>query len=170
MNREEIKQTYSMRDILERCGLPQPNRAGFVHCPFHKGDREPSMKVYERDYNCFGCGANGDVFSFLQRFYGISFKDAFLMLGGEYKKPSFSSALAIYRAKKEREMRATEKEKERQKKKLNNHLIDIYRDGVSRAEPLSDAWCDCYNALQYQLYLHEILNEKRTEYEAVNRI
>ena len=44
MTSEEIKATYSMRDILTKCGLPAPNRAGFCHCPFHKGDREPSMK------------------------------------------------------------------------------------------------------------------------------
>jgi DNA primase len=46
------------------------------------------MKIYDRDYNCFGCGANGDIFSFIEQFYGIGFKDAFLMLGGTYEKKS----------------------------------------------------------------------------------
>ena len=91
MTSDEIRQGYSMRDILSRCGLPQPNRAGFIQCPFHKGDREASMKIYDRDYNCFGCGANGDIFSFIEQFYGIGFKDAFLMLGGTYL-PSKESA------------------------------------------------------------------------------
>lgn len=53
MTSEEIKQTYSMRDILNKCGLPQPNRSGFIQCPFHKGDREASMKIYDKDFNCF---------------------------------------------------------------------------------------------------------------------
>ena len=44
MTSDEIRQEYSMRDILARCGLPQPNRAGFIQCPFHKGDREASME------------------------------------------------------------------------------------------------------------------------------
>ena len=101
MTREEIKQAYSMKDILVKCGLPEPNRAGFIKCPFHKGDHEASMKIYDKDFHCFGCGANGDIFTFTEKFYGISFKDAFLMLGGEYEKnPSFRSSLAIYRAKK----------------------------------------------------------------------
>lgn len=52
MTSEEIKQTYSMRDILNKCGLPQPNRSGFIQCPFHKGDREASMKIYDKDFNC----------------------------------------------------------------------------------------------------------------------
>ena len=66
MTSEEIKQTYSMRDILNKCGLPQPNRSGFIQCPFHKGDREASMKIYDKDFNCFGCGANGDIFTFVE--------------------------------------------------------------------------------------------------------
>lgn len=86
MTRDEIKQTFNMRDILAKCGLPEPNRAGFIKCPFHKGDHDASLKIYDKDFHCFGCGANGDIFSFIQKFYGISFKDAFLMLGGEYEK------------------------------------------------------------------------------------
>ena len=89
MTSEEIKATYSMRDILTKCGLPAPNRAGFCHCPFHKGDRESSMKIYDKDFHCFACGANGDIFDFVSRFYDISFKDAFRMIGGDYKKKRF---------------------------------------------------------------------------------
>lgn len=112
MTREEIKQAYSMKDILVKCGLPEPNRAGFIKCPFHKGDHEASMKIYDKDFHCFGCGANGDIFTFTEKFYGISFKDAFLMLGGEYEKnPSFRSSLAIYRAKKEKLMRENRKQR-----------------------------------------------------------
>ena len=84
MTSEEIKESVFMRDVLQRCGLPVPNRAGFIQCPFHKGDRTPSMKIYQKDYHCFACGANGDVFTFLQEYEGISFREAFLELGGEY--------------------------------------------------------------------------------------
>lgn len=157
VTKDEIKEIYSMRDILSKCGLPEPNRAGFIQCPFHKGDREPSMKVYEKDYNCFGCGANGDIFTFLQEFYHISFKEAFLMLGGAYEKPSFSSNLAVYRAQQEKKMREKKAEELKRRKKLNNDLIDIYRRWLKKSEPLSDVWCDCYNALQLELYHHEIL-------------
>lgn len=154
MTSDEIKQEYSMRDILSKCGLPQPNRSGFIQCPFHKGDREASMKIYAKDYNCFGCGANGDIFTFLEQFYGIDFKEAFTMLGGTYEKKSdYASKLAIYRAKKAKEMKQKTDRRERSRQKMNNDLIAIYRDYMERSEPLSDVWCDCYNALQYQLYV-----------------
>lgn len=161
MTKEEIKSTYSMRDILARYGL-RPNRAGFIRCPFHEGDREASMKIYDRDFNCFGCGANGDIFTFVQLMEHVSFKEAFLELGGEYEKePSFSSRLAVYRAKKARAMELTKQEKKAREKALCVLLIDVYRKWVERSEPLSDTWCDCYNQLQYQLYRLEELSETR---------
>lgn len=160
MTKEEIKETYSMRDILERYGL-EINRAGFCHCPFHQGDRDASLKVYEKDFNCFGCGVNGDIFTFIQRMENVSFREAFLILGGTYEKPSFSSRLAVYRSQKKREYKQRTAEKEQKKRILNNMLITVYRRYLKQSEPLSEVWCSTYNALQYQLYMHEILNEKR---------
>lgn len=49
----------------------------------------------------------------------------------------------------------------RDKCRLNNDLISVYREFLNRAEPLSDAWCDCYNALQLELYHAELLEERR---------
>jgi DNA primase len=160
MTKEEIKQNYSMRDIASRYGM-YPNRAGFVSCPFHKGDREASMKIYEYDFHCFGCGANGDIFTFVQMIDGVSFKEAYQLLGGTYEKPSFSSRLAIYKARKHQEMRRKLENKAEKERALNSMLISIYRRYMGQSEPFSDVWCDCYNALQYQLYRYELLNEKR---------
>ena len=162
MTRDEIKQTFNMRDILAKCGLPEPNRAGFIKCPFHKGDHDASLKIYDKDFHCFGCGANGDIFCFIQKFYGISFKDAFLMLGGEYeKKMSFKTSLSIYHANKEREMRDKNEVKLKEEHKLNNDLISVYRRFLSKSKPLSEVWCDCYNALQLELYHAEILEDRK---------
>lgn len=160
MTKDEIKEKYSMRDIAEQYGL-HPNRAGFISCPFHSGDRTPSLKIYKKDFHCHACGANGDIFDFVIRMDGLSFKEAFQSLGGTYEKPSFSSEVAIYRARKQREMKEKQARREAEDRKLNNLLISIYRRHMKRSEPLSDAWCDCYNRLQKELYRHEILNEMR---------
>ncbi len=160
MTKEEIKNTYSMQEIVERYGL-HPNRAGFIRCPFHKGDHDASMKIYQDSYHCFGCGANGDIFTFIQRMDNCDFKTAFYSLGGTYEKPTFQSKLSVYRLKKQEEQRKKEEIKLKRKKELNNMLIDIYRDWMKKSEPFSDVWCDCSNALTKQLYIHEVLNEKR---------
>lgn len=157
MTSEEIKATYSMRDVVERYGF-QPNRAGFISCPFHQGDRTPSLKVYDRDFHCHSCGKHGDIFDFVMMIDDVSFKEAFHRLGGEYKEPTFSSRLAVYQAQKQRIMRQKEAERGREKCRLNNILISIYRAYMEHSEPLSDTWCDCYNALQYQLYVQAELS------------
>ena len=160
MTSDEIKATYTMWDILSRYGI-QTNRSGFIPCPFHKGDREPSMKIYRDGYNCFACGANGDIFSFVMELEYQGFKEVYLSLGGTYENETYSDKLARYHAMKEQEMKRKQAVEMKARKKLNNDLIDIYRNGYQKSEPLSDAWIDCYNALQYQLYLHQILNEAR---------
>ena len=160
MTSDEIKATYTMWDILARYGI-RPNRSGFIPCPFHKGDREPSMKIYRDGYNCFACGANGDIFSFIMTMEDQGFKEVYLSLGGTYENETYSDKLARYHAMKEQEMKRKQAVEMKARKKLNNDLIDIYRNVYQKSEPLSDAWIDCYNALQYQLYLHQILNEAR---------
>lgn len=160
MNKAEVKELYSMPDILARYGL-YPNRRGFVQCPFHKSDRTPSMKVYKDGYNCFACGANGDIFSFIMAMENQEFKEVFLSLGGTYETETFQDKMARYHAIKGQEMKRKQAVALLARRELNNNLIDIYRNGYRRAVPFSEAWTDCYNALQYQLYLHEILNEPR---------
>lgn len=156
MTKDEIKQKYYMKDILLRYGF-QPNRAGFIPCPFHK-EKTASMKIYHDSYYCFGCGANGDIFSFVQKMENVSFREAFQCLGGSYAKPTFSSKLAIYRARKRQDIQARKEEMLAEKRLLNIEKIAVFREFFNQTEPLSDTWCDCYNAMQLELYKHTEIN------------
>lgn len=51
-------------------------------CPFH-ADRSPSFTIYDsgRRFQCFGCGASGDVLDFVQRVHGVGFRAAAELLG-----------------------------------------------------------------------------------------
>lgn len=157
MTKEEIKQQNSMKDVLNRYGMV-PNRAGFIKCPFHSSDRTASMKIYKDSYYCFGCGATGDIFTFVQNMDNCDFKTAFTILGGTYQKPDFSSRMAIYHHQKQMEMKR--KEEHKKKAELDECLsdIDFYRAEIERWSPLSDRWCEAWNALQKALYLHGELN------------
>ena len=156
MNKQEIKTAYTMTDILARYGL-YPNLKGFVKCPFHK-EKTASMKIYKDSYYCFGCGASGDIFTFVENMENISFKEAFRELGGEYKKPSFASDLALYKARKRLEMERKKKDKEKSIMKANLEILEAFRTIKTRSEPLSDVWCEAHNSLQKQLYIHGELN------------
>ena len=164
MTKEEIKDRYSMEDILLRCGLPQPNRAGFIKCPFHK-EKTASMKIYKDSYYCFGCGESGDIFTMLQRMDNLTFREAFEALGGG-GETDFSARLRMYRAQKKREMARKADEELRRRREDNLFLIDILRKQVNQLRPLSDAWADTYNALQYQEYLYGLLHDPE-DYHAV---
>lgn len=157
MTREEIKESVSMRDILARYGLPMPNRAGFIHCPFHSGDREPSMKIYDKDYCCFGCQKVGDIFTFVQEYEHISFREAFLELGGTYDshdgEPSFAQKRRQYQrmmAKKTAEKRKAAVEQEKAELRRETNLLFLAMKELY--SPLSDEWCEAYNEWQYKCY------------------
>ena len=139
MTVDEIKQQYSMREIVERYGI-QINRAGFCSCPFHKGDRTPSMKIYPKDYHCHACGANGDIFTFIQNMDNCDFKTAFYQLGGEYQHNDRKAQLALYKAQKAKEKRLKEERRLKEKIVRNNTLIHASRELFRQAEPMSDDW------------------------------
>ncbi len=160
MTKDEIKALYTMRDMLQRYGLPQPSRAGFIRCPFHE-EKTASMKIYDRDYHCFGCGEHGDIFTFVQRMDGLTFKEAFSELGGDYGDDRFSARLRIYQAQKKRGAERKAAQRLAWAKERTALLMSTYREWLGQLEPLSDAWADTYRALQYQEYLWELLDDPR---------
>src|SRR3989344_5904284 len=70
---EEIASSYIK---LERAGANLKAR-----CPFHN-EKTPSffLSPDRGTYYCFGCGASGDIFTFVEEFEGLDFKGALKML------------------------------------------------------------------------------------------
>ena len=79
---ELVKQTILVRDAAEHYGL-QVNRSGMCRCPFHD-DRHPSMKLNEKYFYCFGCGATGDVIDLVARLFGLSSFEAAQKLAQDF--------------------------------------------------------------------------------------
>ena len=71
---ETVKQSVTIREAAERYGI-EVKRSGMVCCPFHD-DKNPSMKLNEEYFYCFGCGATGDVIDLTARLYNLSPKEA----------------------------------------------------------------------------------------------
>ena len=71
---EAVKQSVTVRDAAQMYGI-EVNRSGMACCPFHD-DKNPSMKLNEEYFYCFGCGATGDVIDFTARLYNLSPKEA----------------------------------------------------------------------------------------------
>ena len=79
---QKIKERLSIEDVvssyikLERAGSNLKAR-----CPFHN-EKTPSFFISpdRGSYYCFGCGAKGDIFSFVEEFEGLDFKGALKLL------------------------------------------------------------------------------------------
>lgn len=73
-------------------------------CPFHN-EKTPSFTVSDDKgfYHCFGCGAHGDVISFVKETEGLSFPEAVERLAGE-------AGLEVPRASREEQVRAERRE------------------------------------------------------------
>lgn len=75
-----------MQDACSRYGV-DINRAGFAHCPFHKGDHSASLKIYPggRGWYCFGCNSGGDVVDFVRRLFNLDFPGAIAKLNDDFR-------------------------------------------------------------------------------------
>ena len=71
---ETVKQSVTIREAAERYGI-EVRRNSMACCPFHD-DKNPSMKLNEEYFYCFGCGATGDVIDLTARLYNLSPKEA----------------------------------------------------------------------------------------------
>jgi DNA primase len=85
----EIREAAPIAEIIgQYVRLNQRGRYLVGLCPFH-AEKTPSFTVYpERNiFHCFGCGAGGNVFSFLMQHLRLSFPEAVADLAQKYGIP-----------------------------------------------------------------------------------
>ncbi len=158
---EKIKDRLAISDViswylkLERAG------GNFkAKCPFHN-EKTPSFFVSpERGtYYCFGCGAKGDIFSFVEQYEGLDFRGALKLLAEKagvplvYERPQekdqrdrhyriLSEAAAFFQA----ELRpGSDAAAYLQKRGLKPETIKSFRIGF-----VPDEWSGLYEHLKAQ--------------------
>jgi DNA primase len=103
---QKIKERLTIEEVvssyikLERAGANLKAR-----CPFHN-EKTPSFFIStdRGTYYCFGCGASGDIFTFVEEFEGLDFKGALKLLADRA-----GVQLEVYT----KEMKEAESEKEK---------------------------------------------------------
>ena len=161
MRAEDVKRLHSIEEVASMYGCV-PNRAGFCHCPFpnHTGDRTPSLKLYpsQGTFNCYGCGANGDIFDFVQLMDGCDFKTAFLKLGGQFDRIKTSDKLRMYRAQQKRLDVQNKANKTIEAINEASEKLSLYRWLRNEVfEPMSDGWAHACKKYDYWLYVYDSL-------------
>lgn len=127
---KNITELLDMRDAVKFYGF-ELSKSGFMLCPFHNEDT-PSLKVYRDGFYCFGCGAGGDVISFVRRFCEISFPEAVKKINSDFAlnlPVDKRMTIREERAYKER-LREIEKKREaeaaRRERKINEYNNLLY--------------------------------------------
>jgi DNA primase len=108
-SRERVRDAVDFVELVS--ARTQLRRAGASRyeglCPFHD-ERTPSFGIdpSQKVYHCFGCGASGDVFTFVQETEGVDFKAALELLadrcGVELQREQEDPREAQQRARRER--------------------------------------------------------------------
>lgn len=84
---ELVRERARIEEIVEKHVTLRNSGAGSRKglCPFHE-EKTPSFQVTPSRglYYCFGCGASGDVFTFLREIEGLEFVEAVERLAGQY--------------------------------------------------------------------------------------
>lgn len=80
----EVKEAYDIDEFIESSGVSlKPSGVDKLKglCPFHS-EKTPSFTVDTQfqNYRCFGCGASGDIFSYVCETENLSFKEALRLL------------------------------------------------------------------------------------------
>src|SRR3989338_258675 len=79
---DKIKERLSIVDVISSyLTIEQSGRNYKAKCPFHN-EKTPSFFISpdRGSYYCFGCGARGDIFTFVEEFEGLDFKGALKLL------------------------------------------------------------------------------------------
>ena len=107
---QQIKERLSIEEIVSSYIKLEKAGANFkAKCPFHN-EKTPSFFVSpdRGSYYCFGCGAKGDIFSFIEEFEGLDFKGALKILAeragiplAQYSKEKEGEKEKLYRAMEE---------------------------------------------------------------------
>ena len=82
----EVRERASILEVIsDFVSLKKAGKNYLGLCPFHS-ERTPSFTVNEEKgiFHCFGCGAGGNIFSFLMRASQLSFPEAVKALANRY--------------------------------------------------------------------------------------
>lgn len=101
-NLDKIRALNPLTVELDRYGITA-DKKGFARCPFHN-EKTASFRAYpDGTFHCFGCGAHGDVITFVMKMCNISFHDTCAQLDGDI---TYSEQRRIAKIKREREKTA----------------------------------------------------------------
>ena len=158
---ENIKAALDIEKVVSFYGY-EPNRQGFVSCPFHS-ERTASFKIYpeSNSFYCFGCGAGGDVIDFVRLLYGLDFRQACIRLEADFGLVGVQNTASPELSERAKKRNAEKAEYKALKERFVRYS-QIIRDNRPKAvgEPLSPEFNEAIKELPHIEYRLRELEEK----------
>lgn len=153
---QEIRSRISADDVARHYGF-EPNRSGFIKCPFHQGDHTASLKLYPGTggFHCFGCGAHGSVIDFVMKLFDLSFPQAVVRLSSDFNLGLTARRLAKQEVSKileERRKKEAEKEIAEQEYRRMAEEHRYWWEVLKYFDFPHPLWCEAVKRLPYLEY------------------
>ena len=126
---EDVKRQLNIRQVVEFYGF-KVNRANQFICPFHN-DHKPSASIKNDYFNCFVCGAGGDLITFTAKLHGLSNINACKKLDQDFNLGLSQQPMShIDRLKADREKvkRQSELKRQQEEERLIQHIGNVLAD------------------------------------------
>lgn len=126
---EDVKRQLNIRQVVEFYGF-KVNRANQFICPFHN-DHKPSASIKNDYFNCFVCGAGGDLITFTAKLHGLSNINACKKLDQDFHLGLSQQPVShIDRLKADREKvkRQSELKRQQEEERLIQHTGNVLAD------------------------------------------
>lgn len=144
--KEQIRQQVTIRQVVERY-TDKKIVKGVCNCPLHH-EKTASFTINETKnvYYCFGCGKGGDVFKFVQEYFGMEFKDALykldqdFLLGVTGQKISVRAQIEAREREKKRVLQLKEQKRKDEEYVILNAQYVLVNNLLNILEPMTDTW------------------------------
>ncbi len=143
-DRMAVKQKNPLSVVVQEYGVTLKRRGGSKEyigcCPFHS-EKTPSFTVTpdKGKYYCFGCGANGDVITFVMEYLKISFPEAMERLGANGHQLTDAERKAIYEEQKKRDAEIKRQDAQRSRKN-REAALDIWNKTDIKVRANREYW------------------------------
>ncbi|MGN0630467.1 MAG: CHC2 zinc finger domain-containing protein [Ruminococcus sp.] len=163
---EEVKELVDVPTAARHYGV-EVHHSNMALCPFHR-DRNPSCKLYDDHYYCFGCQAHGDIINLVQKIFGLSPIEAVKQINNDFglgldvdKPPDMEAVSRRYREIVER--KAVQANIERMYDILLRYytLLDRYKIRYAPKSPddeINERYVYAVHHIEYAWYLLENFN------------
>lgn len=120
-----IKECLTMPEVLQRYGFEPKKR---MCCPLHNG-KDKNFSVMEKGYMCFSRCGGGDVITFVQKLFGLSFPDTLRKMDEDFNLGLYRKISPLERVRMERHIKALQAKKneaEAEKQRLEDEYWKVF--------------------------------------------